>query len=492
MPNDATIIFPHQLFEHHPALHKSRPVYLVEDGLFFGHDAHQPLHIHKHKLMLHRASMKAYAAQLTKRGFEVHYIEAGPAMPAYFPDKTDTLWLADPVDYLLERRLRRTATARGCKLHVLDTPMFLTPPGWFNPWFDQRKRYFMADFYIAQRKRLGLLLDKSGQPAGGKWSFDAENRKRWPAGSKPPSFYTPGARNQHVADAVAWVNSTHADHPGSADAFWYPVTHKEARQSLAHFLEHRFRGFGDFEDAISREHAIMHHAVLTPALNTGLLTPQEVIDATQDAIREYKIPLNDAEGFIRQIIGWREFMRIIYVREGVKQRTGNFWRHQRRLDQRWYKGTTGLDPLDHAIRQTVKNSYAHHIERLMVIGNAMLLCEINPDEIYRWFMELFIDAYDWVMVPNVYGMSQYADGGLITTKPYFSGSNYIRKMSDHEAGPWCDIWDGLFWRFIDLHRGFYEKQPRLSMMVRTLDKMDGAKRKKLLRLAGDYLSTRCE
>lgn len=486
MSSAATIVFPHQLFDPHPALQRDRPVYLVEDSLFFGNDEHQPITFHKHKLVLHRASMCAYAARLEKKGYRVIHVACGKTMDEYLPRAIDTLWLADPVDYLLERRLRRLAQARGITLRLVDTPMFLTPPDWFTPWFDQRKRYFMADFYVAQRKRLNLLLDKSGKPVGGKWSFDADNRKRWPAASKPPGIYRP-ASSRVVAEARAFVDRDFSANPGRTDNFWFPVTHEQAEAALRHFLEHRFRGFGDYEDAITGEHTVLHHSVLTPALNTGLLQPRQVLDETLAAMLEYKVPLNDAEGFIRQIVGWREFMRIIYVREGVRQRTGNFWKHRRQLGAGWYEATTGLDPVDQSIRRVVEHAYCHHIERLMVLGNAMLICEIDPDEIYRWFMELFIDAYDWVMVPNVYGMSQFADGGLITTKPYFSGSNYIKKMSDYSAGPWCDIWDGLFWRFIDRHRDFYEKQPRLSMMVRTLDKMDKQKRSRLIHQADQFL-----
>lgn len=493
MTTSATIVFPHQLFEQSPALKKDRPVWLIEDSLLFGTDPHHPLTLHKHKIMLHRASMKAYAAELERRGFTVHYVEhaSGKTIDAQLktllPRGIASVHLADPVDYLLERRLRRFATKTGVALHIEDTPMFLTPASWFQPWFDERKRYFMADFYIAQRKRMNLLVDKSGKPLGGKWSFDADNRKRWPDRTEPPDIYRP-TRSSFATEAASYTNKHFAKNPGDTATFWYPVTRAEARKSLQHFLDHRFRGFGDFEDAITTDHTVLHHSVLTPALNIGLLTPQEVVEATLEHADQKKIALNDLEGFLRQIVGWREFMRIIYVREGVRERTSNFWNHQSALGKDWYDGSTGLDPVDHVIKRVMKESYCHHIERLMVLGNAMLVAGKNPDAIYRWFMELFIDAYDWVMVPNVYGMSQYADGGLITTKPYFSGSNYIRKMSNFSQGPWCETWDGLFWRFIDRHRDFYQKNPRLSMMVRTLDKMDKKKAAALFKKADAFIS----
>ena len=210
-------------------------------------------------------------------------------------------------------------------------------------------------------------------------------------------------------------------------------------------------------------------------LNIGLLTPRQIIDATLDYAQQNEVPLNSLEGFVRQIIGWREFMRIMYTREGVSLRNGNFWGHERDMPKAFYTGDTGIDPVDHAIRSVLDHSYNHHIERLMILGNFMLLCRIHPDAVYRWFMEMYIDAYDWVMVPNVYAMSQFADGGSFTTKPYISGSNYIRKMSDFPNGDWCPVWDGLFWSFIDRNRDFFITQPRMAMMARQLDRMPSSK-----------------
>lgn len=184
-----------------------------------------------------------------------------------------------------------------------------------------------------------------------------------------------------------------------------------------------------------------------------------------------RVPLNSLEGFIRQVIGWREYMRGVYRLTGRQQRCRNFWGHTHPMPRALYQGTTGIDPVDTVIRRVLRHAYCHHIERLMVLGNFMLLCEIHPDAVYRWFMELFIDAYDWVMVPNVYGMSQFADGGLSTTKPYISGSNYILKMSNFRKGAWCAVWDALYWRFIDLHRDFFAMNPRMSVMVKQCDRL---------------------
>jgi deoxyribodipyrimidine photolyase-related protein len=230
--------------------------------------------------------------------------------------------------------------------------------------------------------------------------------------------------------------------------------------------------------------------VLTPYLNIGLLTPKQVVNKVMAAYQQHSIPLNSVEGFIRQIIGWREFIRGVYEAAGTKQRTTNYWKFTRKIPASFYEGTTGIAPVDDTIKKLLATGYSHHIERLMVLSNFMLLCEFDPDEVYRWFMELYIDAYDWVMVPNVYGMGQFADGGLMCTKPYISGSNYIFKMSDYKKGaPWAATWDALFWRFMHVHRSFFLQNPRLGMLIRTFDKMPAQKQQDLLQKADDFLQS---
>ena len=224
-------------------------------------------------------------------------------------------------------------------------------------------------------------------------------------------------------------------------------------------------------------------------MNVGLLSPQFVIDEALQFASKHEIPLNSLEGFIRQIIGWREFIRSVYELKGSKERTRNFWGFTRKIPASFWNGTTGIEPIDLTIKKVLETGYCHHIERLMVLGNFMLLCEFDPDEVYRWFMELFIDAYDWVMVPNVYGMSQFADGGLMSSKPYISGSNYLMKMSNYPKGEWQEVWDALFWNFLDNQRAFFLKNPRLSMLVRTFDKWDDNKKKSMYTTANKYLSS---
>lgn len=252
-------------------------------------------------------------------------------------------------------------------------------------------------------------------------------------------------------------------------------------------MENRFHEFGDYEDAIVQNESILNHSVLTPMLNTGLLGPQKILDQALKFAQREQVPINSTEGFVRQIIGWREFIRGMYECKGGQSRTTNFWNFSRKIPDSFYDGSTGIVPIDETIKKVLKTAYCHHIERLMVLGNFMLLCAFDPKEVYRWFMELFIDAYDWVMVPNVYGMSQFADGGLFATKPYIGGSNYLKKMGDYDNGEWQATWDGLYWNFIDAHQDFFTSNPRLSMMVRLWQKMDAEKRETHLKNAAAFL-----
>ena len=224
-------------------------------------------------------------------------------------------------------------------------------------------------------------------------------------------------------------------------------------------------------------------------LNVGLITPDIVIEKALDLFKKNKAPLNSIEGFIRQILGWREFIRGIYQLRGSKQKNSNFWGHQRKLSQSWYDGSTGLLPLDDCIKSAVKDGYSHHIPRLMVICNLMNMCEIDPKFIYKWFMEMYIDASDWVMIPNVFGMATYSDGGLMSTKPYTCSSNYILKMSNYEKGAWCDVIDGLYWRFVQKNINFYSSNPRLSFQTRVLSRMSEDRKVLIFKKAEEFLET---
>ncbi len=484
---EVTLIFPHQLFTDHPSLDQSRPAYLLEDALLFGGDPHWPINFHRKKLILHRASMKAYAARLEQEGFTVHYVDwqngqgTLEVLRKLFKKRPARLHFCDPVDDILTRRLKRY----GAEMEILPSPNFLSPAEFLETTLGGKKP-FMANFYKAQRKRMNLLMEPDGTPVGGKWSFDEDNRKKLPKTQVVPEPPT-APDSKFVKEALTYVEQKFPEALGVAHGFSYPVDRASALNWLNEFLQERFHLFGDYEDAISKKHRVLFHSVITPSLNIGLLSPQEVLDETLAFAKHKKIPLNTVEGFIRQIIGWREFMRAMYLRHGVTERNGNFFGFTREMPKSFYDGTTGIDPIDETIHRVLEDGYCHHIERLMLLGNFMLLCRIHPAAVYKWFMELFIDAYDWVMVPNVFGMSQFADGGIFTTKPYLSGSNYVRKMSDYKKGDWCEIWDGLFWCFIGDHHEVFLKNHRLSRMAHMFTRMDDEKRELHRRNAESFL-----
>ena len=484
--NTATLVFPHQLFERHPAIETGRSVYLAEDPLIFGNDPQYPVSFHKQKLVLHRASMQAYIDELRDAGISVNPIPHTSSYQDAFPEDLTDLHLADPHDFILEKRLRAFAKKREITLHITPSPAFLSPPEFLEKHVAGKKKPFMASFYQAQRKRMEILVDQEGNPEGGQWSYDEENRKKLPKNHTPPSPPATPA-NEYVTTAITHIERHFPDNPGSTENFRYPVTHADAKAWLRTFIAERFAEFGPYEDAISTRHPFINHSLLTPMLNIGLLTPKEVIDAALSTRK--KIPLNSLEGFVRQIIGWREFMHGIYRHRGVEIRTENFFNHTRPIPKSFYDGTTGIPPIDRIIHQLHDEAYCHHIERLMILGNFMLLCRFHPDAVYKWFMELFIDAYDWVMVPNVYGMSQFADGGTFTTKPYISGSNYVLKMSDEKKGPWTDTWDALFWTFVADHTDLFLKNPRSSMMARNWQKFSTEKKETHRRNAEEFLKT---
>ncbi|MEL6862736.1 MAG: cryptochrome/photolyase family protein, partial [Pseudomonadota bacterium] len=394
----------------------------------------------------------------------------------------------DPIDFILEKRLRDYSDETGQDLQLLQSPLFLNSPQQNQDWRASQKRWFMAEYYKAQRRRLNLLMD-GDQPTGGKWSYDEENRKKVPKAKLSEIPQLPRRDPDELERAAqASIKAQFPDNYGALDDIIWPTSHRAAAEWLELFLQERFDQFGAFEDAIAEGEELLWHSALTPMLNVGLLTPHQIIEAAVHHIERRNVPINSAEGFIRQIIGWREFMRATYEDLGVRMRTSNHWGHERDIPEIFWTGKTGIPPIDDTIQRTLKTGYSHHIERLMVIGGFMFLCEFSPKQIYRWFMELFVDAYDWVMVPNVYAMSQHADGGLITTKPYFSGSAYVRKMSHYPKGEWCEVWDGLYWRWIWKNAEQLQGNPRWAMMVSMVRKMDTEKRERHLANAETFLA----
>ena len=483
------ILFPHQLFEQNPLIEKADTIYLVEEWLYF-----KQFNFHQQKIFFHRASMKAYQSHLLSLNIKVEYIDS-------FNDLSDIRKLIahlksigvdgfayiDTTDQWLEQRMQKACEQHGVAAHKNNSPLFLLTSEENAHYFSGRKRMFQTDFYKNQRQQRNILMDTDKIPMGGKWTFDDENRLKYPKGKTPPPVHFL-ASNQLHDEAAQYVRQYFPDNYGNLNPqFIYPTNFADSKQWLKTFFATRFAEFGAYEDSIVTKEIFLHHGVLTPMLNVGLLTPQYVIDEALAYASAHDIPINSLEGFIRQILGWREFIRAVYELKGNEERTRNYWGFTRKIPASFWNGTTGIEPIDSTIKKILETGYCHHIERLMVLGNFMLLCEFDPNEVYRWFMGMFIDAYDWVMVPNVYGMSQFADGGLMSTKPYISGSNYLMKMSDYPKGDWQAVWDGLFWRFMHVHRDFFLRNPRLGMLVKTFDKMPEQKRQLHVDNADRYL-----
>ena len=485
------LIFPNQLFEHSQLLENGFPIFLVEELLFFKH-----YNFHKQKIAFHRATMKHYEAFLISKNIEVDYIESSKdisdireLIPYLKSIGITNISYIDPVDNWLQKRIAKGCLDNSIEKNVYDSPLFLNTKEDLQPFFrSDKKKYHQTSFYTAQRNNRHILIDPDGKPTGGKWTFDAENRKKYPAKKIPPAIQFPDV-DSFYKEALEYVDKNFSTNIGQLTTNGlYPTNFKTSKLWFQQFLEQRFLEFGTYEDAIVAENSILNHSVLTPMLNIGLITPAYVIEQSIAFAETNNIPINSLEGFVRQIIGWREFIRGMYESRGSDERTRNFWGFTKKIPKSFYDGTTGIYPIDQTIKKTLETGYCNHIERLMVLGNFMLLCEFDPDEVYRWFMELFIDSYDWVMVPNVYGMSQFADGGLMATKPYISGSNYLMKMSNYKKGEWQAVWDGLFWRFMDTHRSFFRQNPRLGMLVAMFDKMPQEKRHKHLENAELYLA----
>lgn len=490
MNESVGLIFPHQLFQSHAIYHQCDRLILIEEQLFF-----KEFSFHKQKLAFHRSSMRAHEEFLSGKGMHIDYIESFDPrsdikllIAEISESGTSNIHIINPTDNWLEKKISSAIKLTSLNLIEYENPLFINTRKDLSKFFrEDKKSFFQTSFYKQERKRLGLLLDENQNPLGGKWSFDSENRKKFPKNRIPPSISFPSP-NKYWLEALEYVELNFANNPGQLPKNpIYPIDSAQAITWFEEFLENRFNGFGDYEDAIVRDELILYHSMLTPMMNVGLLSPEYVINRTIDYIKTSDVPLNSAEGFVRQIIGWREFIRGMYECMGSFSRTRNYWGFKRKIPASFYDGTTGILPIDDTIKKILKTGYCHHIERLMVLGNFMLLCEFDPDEVYRWFMELFIDSYDWVMVPNIYGMSQFADGGSFATKPYISGSNYLLKMSNYPKGDWQATWDGLFWRFMNEHRSFFLKNPRLSMLVRSFDKMDKNKQMSHLEAANQFI-----
>ncbi|GAB4243321.1 MAG: cryptochrome/photolyase family protein [Ekhidna sp.] len=451
---------------------------------------------HKHKLVLFLSAMRSHAQIIEKKYPITYHRLSKETLQLSFEDKLrqtlqsyqniQEIVTYDIEDHFFEKRIKDFCKEEKLRLTIVDSPGFITTKRQFKAYNEGVKKPFMHTFYQQQRKELRILLESDGKsPLHGSWSFDEENRKKLPKGIEIPKQPTLNP-TKHTENTQKLVEELFPDHPGSTQNFRWATTRAQVLDLVEDFLENRFQDFGPYEDAISSKETFVFHSVLSPYINMGLVTPDEVVDKALEYYQENDTHFPSVEGFVRQIIGWREFMRGIYHEYDEKLNT-NYFNHTRKMKSCWYDGTTGIPPLDGSIKKAQKHGYTHHIERLMVLGNIMLLCELDPDEVYKWFMEMYVDSADWVMAPNVYGMSQFSDGGIFATKPYIGGANYIKKMSDYGKGDWEDTVNGLYWRFIEENIETFENNQRMSMMVATLKKMNQEKKDRIFKAANAFI-----
>ncbi len=403
--------------------------------------------------------------------------------------KFQKIVISKPSDFDVYKNLMFFCQSNDIVLEVLDDVKFISETDDFTDWASDKKTRIQEYYYRWLRKKYNIFMNEDSKPVGDKWNFDKDNRKGIShLKDEIPKRKTIKA-DKVTFDAMVDVEECFPNATGSLENFNWATTHEEAENLLDDFIERFLVNYGAFQDAINKENTFMFHSLLSPYLNCGLLDPKICIQKAEKKYYESngEIPINSVEGFIRQILGWREFIKGVYWENMPKYKNLNYWSHSLKLNDNWYEGDTGIPPLDDAIKESKKFAYSHHINRLMIIANLMNLTGIHPNEMYRWFMEMYIDAYDWVMVPNVYGMGSYADGGIFSTKPYICGSSYMLRMSNYSKGDWCDTVDGLYWRFVEKNIKFFESNPRLAVMTRSLTNMNKERKKTIFKSAEEFI-----
>ena len=456
---------------------------------------------HPKKIAFVLAAMRKLAARLAGQGWTVAYTTLDdPENAGSIPGEVLRRAEAHGADEVIatepgEWRLIRLLDDLLLTVRQLPDDRFLCSNARFGDWAAGRKTRRMEHFYRMMRRESAILMDGDA-PAGGKWNFDHDNRK--PASDDllraGPLRHDPDATTRAVLDLVA---ERFGDHFGSLDDFWFATDRDGALAALDHFIAHGLPEFGAYQDAMLRSDGFLNHAVIGLYLNAGLLGPREVCDAAEAAYRAGRAPINSVEGFIRQILGWREFMRGTYFVEGPGYTARNELGHDRPLPPLYWGAPTQMNCLSHVVDQTRREAYAHHIQRLMVTGNFALLAGVDPAAVHEWYLAVYADAYEWVEAPNVIGMSQFADGGAVGSKPYVSSGAYFDRISDYckscayrvreRTGPRACPFNLLYWHFLDRHRDRFATNPRMAQIYRNWDRMDPMRRATVLSEAGTLL-----
>ncbi len=456
---------------------------------------------HPKKIAFLFAAMRKFAARLEADGWRVAYTRlddpdnagsiTGELMRRADAEGATQVLATEPGEW----RLHAALDELPLDVTVLPDDRFFCATSDFAGWAEGRKALRMEYFYRQMRRKTGLLMD-GDKPAGGKWNFDHDNPKPADADMfrRPPPQFAPDAVTEEV---LTLVERRFGNNFGALRPFWFATDREGALRALEHFITHSLPDFGAYQDAMLRGDRFLHHAVIAVYLNAGLLSPAEVCRAAEQAWAAGDVPINSAEGFIRQILGWREFIRGVYFLEGPDYPRRNALNHQRKLPGFYWGAPTDMNCIAHAVGQTREDAYAHHIQRLMVTGNFALLAGVNPSEVHEWYLSVYADAYEWVESPNTVGMSQFADGGVVASKPYVSSGAYIDRMSDYcgdcryrvrdKTGPRACPFNLLYWHFLMRHRDRFEGNPRMAQMYRTWDRMKPERRATVLAEAEAFL-----
>ncbi|MFK7874634.1 MAG: cryptochrome/photolyase family protein [Paracoccaceae bacterium] len=456
---------------------------------------------HPKKIALIFAAMRKFAARLRRDGWQVAYCElddtenagtiVGELLRRATQFDTDHVLVTEPGEWRLIQDLQDAPL----KIDMLEDDRFLASHGDFETWAEGRKALRMEYFYRDMRRKTNLLM-AGDKPVGDKWNFDHDNRKPAPdqITFDGPLRFEPDDTTRAVLELV---QARFGENFGDLHAFWFATTREDALQALDHFIANALPKFGDFQDAMLNDNRFLYHAILSPYLNIGLLDPLEICRAAEDAYNRGDAPINAVEGFIRQIIGWREYVRGIYFLEGPDYPKRNVLGQTHDLPELYWGGPTKMNCLSRAVEQTRTEAYAHHIQRLMVTGNFALLAGVDPVQVHEWYLAVYADAFEWVEAPNTVGMSQFADGGIIASKPYVSSGAYIHRMSDYcgscaykvsaKTGPDACPFNLLYWHFLIRHRDRFSNNARMGNMYRTWDRMDETRRDTVLAEADLWL-----
>jgi len=459
------LLLPTQLYQKVFDLKDINKVYIYEHPYYF-----EDFNYHKQKLILHRASMKAIQNELINT-YLVEYINFDEDLFSLIDE--NHICMFRPADSYIQNEFIDDLESHNFTIEYFRSPKFFNTEEYNKEYFKRNKLYHHS-FYIEQRKRLNILLE-GDKPVDRKWSFDSANRKKFPKNINIKQRIV--NKNKHVQQATEYVEENFSNNPGETNNFIWPINHKEAVDFFEDFLDNYLKSFGPYQDAFDEKIDYGFHSLISVALNIGIITPNIIVNKIIDFYRNNNLNIESIEGFIRQIIGWREYVKAVYELNELDMKNSNYFNLIKRLPDVFYTGKTKIKPVDVSIDRVSRNAYTHHIERLMVLGNIMLLLNIEPGEVYNWFMELFIDGYDWVMTPNIYGMSQFAYPRMMT-KPYISSSNYILKMSHYQKKEWAQIWDGLYWNFITENKKLLSDIQRMNLILNILNKMDKKKIKK--------------